>query len=72
LDYLLSKATLERLMLDGLEHQGAKTPMPTVAIQQQNTSELGTEPEYPNELENIFGKDGLPAISSALSAFQTG
>lgn len=68
----VDKALLEKLVLEILERQGSKATMPVENLQVQGQSAPETNSEIPSELEKLFGKDGLSAITSTLSAFQMG
>lgn len=68
----VDKALLEKLVLEILERQGGKVPMPVENLQVQEQPASETNSEIPSELEELFGKDGLSAITSTLSAFQMG
>lgn len=68
----VDKALLEKLVLEILERQGGKVPVPAENLQVQEQPASETNSEIPSELEKLFGKDGLSAITSTLSAFQMG
>lgn len=68
----MDKALLEKLVLEILERQSGKVPMPAEDLCMQSRSAPETKSEEPSELEKLFGKDGLSAIASTLSAFQMG
>lgn len=68
----VDKALLEKLVLEILERQGGKVPVPAENLQVQEQPAPETNSEIPSELEKLFGKDGLSAITSTLSAFQMG
>lgn len=68
----VDKALLEKLVLEILERQSSNAPMPVENVQVQDQSAPETNMEIPSELEKMFGKDGLSAITSTLSAFQMG
>lgn len=68
----VDKALIEKLVLEILERQGSKAIMPVENLQVQEQSAPEVNSEIPSELEKLFGKDGLSAITSTLSAFQMG
>lgn len=68
----VDKALLEKLVLEILEQQSSKVPKSIEILQMQEPPVSEMASEIPSELEKLFGKDGLSAITSTLSAFQMG
>ena len=58
--------------MDILKRQGGETQDLPQKDETVGISEPELIPEVPSELEKLFGKDGLSAIASTLSAFQRG
>lgn len=68
----VDKALLEKLVLEILERQKDTGHDQTTDVPKMTMSERNMAAEIPNELEELFGKDGLSAITSTLSAFRMG
>lgn len=68
----IDKDRLEKLVLDILSRQRKEAQ--TTYHQETPAEERAPEliPEVPTELEKLFGKEGISAIASTLSAFQRG
>ncbi len=66
----LDRTLLEKLVREILEQQSGKTEALTADPQEENAPTAEQAAEMSNEPEKLFGKDGLAAITSTLSAFQ--
>ena len=68
----IDRNLLEQLVMDILKRQGGE--LRTLPHQEEPGGLVEPEliPEVPTELEKLFGKEGISAIASTLTAFQRG
>ena len=68
----IDRDLLERLVMDILKRQDGE--LRRLPHQQEPKGVVESEliPEVPTELEKLFGKEGISAIASTLTAFQRG
>ena len=68
----IDRNLLEQLVMDILKRQGGE--LRSVSQNEEPAAVVEPEPilEVPTELEKLFGKEGLSAIASTLTAFQRG
>ena len=68
----IDRNLLEQLVMDILNRQSEGSRTLPQKEETVRVSEPELIPEVPTELEKLFGKDGISAIASTLSAFQRG
>lgn len=68
----IDRNLLEQLVMDILKRQGNELRSLPQKVEPAGLIETKLIPEVPPELEKLFGKEGLSAIASTLSAFQRG
>lgn len=68
----IDRDLLEQLVMDILKRQGGELQSTHQKEEPGVANEPELLPEVPTELEKLFGKNGISAIASTLTAFQRG
>lgn len=68
----IDRSMLEQMVMDILKRQGGELHSSAQKEESAGVAKPELTPEVPTELEKLFGRDGISAISSTLMAFQKG